>query len=54
MRYTARAAVGGKMAQLGARLVDSTAKKLAEEFFTRFGAAVGDGGDELSLPRGEG
>jgi carbon monoxide dehydrogenase subunit G len=54
MRYTARAAVGGKMAQLGARLVDSTAKKLAEEFFTRFGAAVADGGDELSLPRGEG
>lgn len=40
MRYTARAAVGGKIAQLGARLVDSTARKLAEEFFTRFGAAV--------------
>lgn len=41
LRYTARAAVGGKIAQLGARLVDSTARKLADEFFTRFAAAVG-------------
>lgn len=51
MRYTARAAVGGKMAQLGARLVDSTARKLAEEFFTRFGAAVaGEGEEQAELP----
>lgn len=42
LRYTARAAVGGKIAQLGARLVDSTARKLADEFFTRFGATVGE------------
>lgn len=40
MRYTAQAQVGGKMAQLGARLIDSTAKKLAEEFFGRFAAAM--------------
>ena len=53
MRYTARAAVGGKMAQLRARLVDSTARKLAEDFFTRFGAAVAQNGGEPSLPPDE-
>lgn len=33
LTYAARAQVGGKLAQLGARLIDSTAKKLADEFF---------------------
>ena len=33
LTYIARAQVGGKLAQLGARLIDSTAKKLADEFF---------------------
>jgi len=36
LKYTAQASVGGKLAQIGARLVDSTAKKLADEFFKRF------------------
>ena len=36
LTYTANASVGGKIAQIGARLVDSTAKKLADEFFKRF------------------
>jgi uncharacterized protein len=40
MRYTADTQVGGKMAQLGARLIDSTSKKLADEFFGRFAAAL--------------
>ena len=40
MRYNAQAQVGGKMAQLGARLIDSTAKKLADEFFGRFAAMM--------------
>jgi len=40
MRYKAEAQVGGKMAQLGARLIDSTAKKLADEFFGRFAASM--------------
>lgn len=35
--YTVKADVGGKIAQLGARLIDSTAKSLAEKFFTTFG-----------------
>jgi hypothetical protein len=35
-----RAEVGGKIAQLGSRLIDATAKKLAGEFFERFAAEV--------------
>lgn len=38
--YTARATVGGKLAQLGARLIDSTAKSMAETFFSRFAERV--------------
>jgi uncharacterized protein len=41
LRYEARADVGGKLAQLGGRLIDATAKKLAAEFFNRLGEAVG-------------
>jgi uncharacterized protein len=40
LRYTAAAQVGGKIAQLGARLIDATAKKLADQFFTKFAAVV--------------
>ena len=40
LRYTAQASVGGKIAQIGQRLVDSTAKKLADEFFARFNAEM--------------
>lgn len=35
--YDVDATVGGKLAQIGARLIDSTAKKLADEFFAAFG-----------------
>lgn len=45
LRYEASAKVGGKIAQLGSRLIDSTAKKLAAEFFANFARAVA-GGDE--------
>jgi carbon monoxide dehydrogenase subunit G len=41
MRYDVKADVGGKIAQLGGRLIDSTAKKLADEFFRKFTAIVG-------------
>ena len=41
LHYTAQANVGGKLAQIGARLVDATARKLAEEFFGRFATLVG-------------
>lgn len=38
LSYTVKAQVGGKMAQLGARLIDSTAKQMADQFFDRFAA----------------
>ena len=40
MRYGVQAQVGGKLAQIGSRLVDGTARKLANQFFDRFAAAV--------------
>lgn len=40
LRYNVKAQIGGKMAQLGARLIDSTAKSMAEQFFDRFAAQV--------------
>jgi carbon monoxide dehydrogenase subunit G len=36
LSYAAKADVGGKLAQLGSRLIDGTAKKLADEFFENF------------------
>jgi uncharacterized protein len=41
LTYQAKADVGGKLAQLGGRLIDSTAKKLAGEFFEKFATLVG-------------
>ena len=41
LRYTAKAQVGGKLAQLGARLIDATAKQMADQFFGAFAARVG-------------
>jgi uncharacterized protein len=38
LRYTAKAEIGGKLAQLGSRLVQSTAKKLSAAFFEKFAA----------------
>jgi carbon monoxide dehydrogenase subunit G len=40
LSYTASAQVGGKLAQIGSRLVDGAARKIAGEFFKRFGAQV--------------
>ncbi len=40
LSYTARAIIGGKLAQIGQRLIDSAAKQIADDFFTRFQDAV--------------
>jgi len=40
LRYASKATVGGKMAQIGSRLVDAAAAKLAEDFFTAFEARL--------------
>ena len=42
LNYKVDAQVGGKLAQLGARLIDATAKKLAGEFFDSFAAAAAE------------
>jgi len=40
LSYAVEAQIGGKLAQLGQRLVNGAAKKLADEFFKNFAAAV--------------
>ncbi|ALL63393.1 carbon monoxide dehydrogenase G protein [Paraburkholderia caribensis MBA4] len=44
LTYTATAQVGGKLAQIGSRLVDGAARKLAGEFFRRLGEQLTGGG----------
>jgi carbon monoxide dehydrogenase subunit G len=50
LKYEAKADVGGKLAQLGGRLIDSTARKLASEFFQNFSAVVGRGPAGAAVP----
>lgn len=40
LSYRMKAQIGGKIAQLGSRLIDSTAQKLAREFFSRLEAEI--------------
>lgn len=40
LNYTVHSTVGGKIAQLGQRLIDGVAKNMAEDFFKRFEAAL--------------
>ena len=56
LRYEVTASVGGKLAQIGARLIDATAKKMAEDFFGRFSGIVSAqaAGASTSAPAGTG
>ena len=40
LSYNVEAQIGGKLAQLGQRLINGSAKKLADEFFANFAKAV--------------
>jgi hypothetical protein len=40
LSYAVKAQIGGKLAQLGSRLIDSTVKKLADQFFEKFSKSV--------------
>jgi carbon monoxide dehydrogenase subunit G len=40
LTYNVEAQIGGKLAQLGQRLVNGAAKKMADDFFAKFAAAV--------------
>ena len=42
LKYVAKAQIGGKIAQLGSRLIQSTGKKLAGRFFTSFAKVMED------------
>jgi carbon monoxide dehydrogenase subunit G len=46
LNYDVDAKVGGKLAQLGSRIIDGFAKKMADQFFTRFQEAVEEPEDE--------
>lgn len=42
LHYDVEAKVGGKLAQLGSRIIDGFAKKMADQFFENFSDAVGE------------
>lgn len=50
LRYEVDAHIGGKLAQLGGRLIDSTAKKLAGEFFQNLAAALAPPEEPAPVP----
>ncbi len=52
LHYAVKAQVGGKMAQLGARLIDATAKQMSDQFFDRFAAGLAPApvGTEAAAP----
>ena len=41
MSYVVEANVGGKLAQIGSRLIDATARQMADNFFAKFASVVG-------------
>ncbi|WP_020590692.1 SRPBCC family protein [Kiloniella laminariae] len=45
LTYSVNAKVGGKLAQIGSRLVDAAAKKMADDFFAKFTEIVGENND---------
>ena len=40
LRYEVQAHVGGKLAQIGSRLIDATSRKMADDFFAHFAAVI--------------
>ena len=48
LAYEVEAKVGGKIAQLGSRLIDGFAKKMADQFFTNLQAAIEGPADETA------
>lgn len=50
LEYEADATVGGKLAQLGSRLIDASAKKVADQFFGRFAEKLGAPAEAAASP----
>ena len=51
--YEVEAKLGGKLASLGGRVIGGVAKKLADQFFTAFGALIEEGGEGAGEGEGE-
>ena len=56
LSYSAKASVGGKLAQVGSRLIDGVAKKMADDFFTAFNEKLAGPAspkaDDITVPVG--
>jgi hypothetical protein len=52
LRYDVQGSVGGKLAQVGQRLIDGVARKMADDFFAKLGEAVAPGASETVAPDG--
>ena len=50
LSYAVKASVGGKLAQVGSRLIDGTARKLSDEFFDAFAAQVAERAGPAEAP----
>jgi carbon monoxide dehydrogenase subunit G len=50
LSYVVQANVGGKLAQIGSRLIDAASRKMADEFFAKFAAVVGASGAGTMAP----
>ena len=46
LAYDVKASVGGKLAQIGSRLVDAAAKKVADDFFRNFNVKLSGGSED--------
>jgi carbon monoxide dehydrogenase subunit G len=53
LHYDVEAKVGGKLAQLGSRIIDGFAKKMADQFFDNFQQAVAPPVDDEEIAEGE-
>ena len=51
LSYDVDAQVGGKLAQIGSRLIDSTAKKMAADFFKKFNKIVSQGSENTDMTK---
>lgn len=49
LTYTAQATIGGKLAQIGQRLIDGAAKQIADDFFARFASVVASLPEEVQV-----
>lgn len=54
LHYDVEAKVGGKLAQLGSRIIDGFAKKMADQFFSNFQEAVEGPSEEADAEEGHG